>query len=307
MKKIFLVLTAIYLLFLAVLGAILCIIGYIGMNARPELIPANFNLLSLLASYLPFISWLLATGIGLLLKRHWARYSIMVMSGFAIFIGLIFCLVVSLMPLPGNANANLIFKTVFLGLTSIFLIILPVIYLVFFTRQSVKELFRTKKLDSGSLNRPLGISILAIFYSISGITSLLTTLFPMYQSLPLCGGIMLSGIYLNVYMFIVSLITLYLAYGFWKLQKAAWVTYIIFGCYGLIIGVINFFTFDLKVLNKMMPASYTGGFNLNPVFFRTIAALTLIISFGLMFYVFSKKGSFFKDNSTSEPQLPTEG
>ena len=307
MKKFFLVLTAIYLLILALLGVILCIIGYIGMNARPESIPTNFNPLFLLAIYLPFIGWLLATGIGLLLKRHWARYSIMVMSGFAIFMGLIFCLVVSLMPLPGNANVNSSFKIVFLGLISIFLITLPVIYLVFFTRQSVKELFRTKKSDSGSSNRPLGISILAIYYLISGITSLLTTLFPMYHALPICGGILLSGIYLKLYMFIVSFITLYLAYGFWKLQKAAWVTFIIFNCYGLIIGVINFFTFDLKVLNKMMPASYPESFSLNPVFFRTMAAIGLIVSFGLMCYVFSKKGLFFKDNSTSEPKLPTEG
>jgi hypothetical protein len=163
----------------------------------------------------------------------------MVMSGFAIFIGLIFCLVVSLMPLLGNANVNSSFMIVFLGLISIFLIILPVIYLVFFTRPSVKELFSTTKLDSGSSNRPLGISILANFYLISGITSLLTAVFPMYQSLPVCGGIFISGIYLKVYLFIVSFITLYLGYGFWKLQKAAWVTFIIFNCYGLIIGVIN--------------------------------------------------------------------
>ena len=305
MKKFFLVLTAIYLLFLALLVSILCILGYIGMNARPESLPVNFNPLFLLAIYLPFIGWLLATGIGLLLKRHWARYSIMVMSGFAIFIGLIFCLVVSLMPLPEDANANLIFKTVFLGLISIFLIILPVIYLVFFTRPSVKELFSTTKLDSGGSNRPVGISILAIYYLISGITSLLMTLFPMYQSLPFCGGIFISGIYLKVYLFIVSFITLYLGYGFWKLQKAAWVTFIIFNCYGLIIGVINFFTFDLKVLNKMMPASYPESLSLNPVFFRAMAALGLIVSVGLMVYVFSKKGLFFKDNSTSEPEMPT--
>ena len=307
MKKFFLVLTAIYLLFLALLVSILCILGYIGMNARPESLPVNFNPLFLLAIYLPFIGWLLATGIGLLLKRHWARYSIMVMSGFAIFIGLIFCLVVSLMPLPEDANANLIFKTVFLGLISIFLIILPVIYLVFFTRPSVKELFSTTKLDSGGSNRPVGISILAIYYLISGITSLLTAVFPMYQSLPVCGGIFISGIYLRAYMFIVSFITIYLAYGFWKLQKAAWVTFIIFNCYGLIIGVINFFTFDLKVLNKMMPASNTESISLNPVFFRAMAALGLIVSVGLMVYVFSKKGLFFKDNSISEPEMPTEG
>lgn len=105
----------------------------------------------------------------------------------------------------------------------------------------------------------------------------------------------------------VSFITLYLAYGFWKLQKAAWVTFFILNCYGLILGVINFFTFDLKVLNKMMPADYPESFGLNPVFFRAMAVLGLILSVGLMVYVFSKKGLFFKDNSSSEPEIPTEG
>jgi len=33
----------------------------------------------------------------------------------------------------------------------------------------------------------------------------------------------------------------------------------------------------------------------------------LILSVGLMVYVFSKKGLFFKDNSNSEPEMPTEG
>ena len=301
MKKFFLILTAIYLLLLALLGSLLCIVGFIGMNAGPQSIPADINPLFIFAIYVPFIGWLLATGIGLLLKRHWARYSIMVMSGFAIFMGIILCLVVSLLPLPGNAGA------IFLGLIAIFLIILPVVYLIFFTRPSVKELFSTTKLDSGGSNRPVGISILAIYYLISGIASLLTTLFPMYQSLPLCGGIILSGIYLRLYMFIVSFITIYLGYGFWKLQKAAWVTFIIFNCYGLIIGVINFFTFDLKVLNKMMPASYPESFSLNPVFFRTMAAFGLIVSVGLMVYVFFKKGLLFRDNSTSEPEMSTEG
>jgi hypothetical protein len=277
------------------------------MNAGPESIPADFNPLFIFAVYIPFIGWLLATGIGLLLKRHWARYSIMVMSGFAIFMGIIFCLVFSLAPLPENANANMIIKTVLLGLTSIFLIILPVVYLVFFTRQSVKELFGTTKSDSRSSNRPRGISVLSIIFLISGITSLMTTFFPMYQSLPLCGGIILSGIYLRGYMFIVSFITLYLAYGFWKLQKAAWVTFIIFYCYGLIIGIINFFTLDLKVLSEMMPADYPESFGLNPVFYKTIAALGLIVSVVLMAYVYSKKESFFNNNSNPEPQLPTEG
>jgi hypothetical protein len=306
MKKFFLVLTAIYLLFLALLGSILCIVGFIGLNAGIESIPADFNPLFIFATYIPFIGWLLATGIGLLLKRHWARYSIMVMSGLAIFMGIIFCLIFSLVPLPENATENLIFKTIFLGSTSIFLIILPVVYLFFFTRQSVKELFGTTKSASRNSTRPRGISVLAIFYLISGMTSLMTTLFPMYQSLPLCGGIILSGIYLRLYMFIVSLITLYLAYGFWKLQKAAWITYIIFNGFGLIIGLINIFTFDQKVLSEMMPANYPESFSLNSAFYKTIATLGLIVSVALMAYVYSKKESFLKKNSISETQLPIE-
>jgi hypothetical protein len=307
MKKFFLILTAIYLLILALLGTVLCVTGYMGMNARPETIPANFNPLFLLVIYAPFIGWLLVTGIGLFLKKHWARYSILVMSGFAVFIGVIFCLVFGLMPLPGNPNTNLTIKTVAVGVSIAFLIILPVIYLVFFTRQSVKDLFGTKRPDPGKANRPVGLSVLAIILLISGIFSLLTALFPMYPSLPLCGTILLSGIYLRLYMLIVGIAVLYVAYGFWKLQKAAWITFIIFSCYGIIVGIINLFTFDSEILNTMMPAGYTAGFGFSAVYFKITIAISLVLNLVVLFYVVFKKRVFFKPQSGSEPRLPAEG
>lgn len=160
MKKFFLISTAIYLLLLALLGILSSLMSYFGLNARPEASLANFSPLYLLLIGLPFIGWLIATGVGLLLKKNWARYSILVMSGFAFLMGVIFCFVFIFMPASNAMNGVVtwVIKTVFVILSIIFLIILPIIYCIFFTRQSVKDLFLINEGTQSGLPRPVGIS-----------------------------------------------------------------------------------------------------------------------------------------------------
>ncbi len=303
MKKFFLILTAIYLLLLAFLGIITCIVSFIGLHAKPDSLPSGFSPLYLLIFYLPFIGWLIATGIGLLLKKIWARYSILAMSGFAIFMGIIFCLVFNFMPLPETANESVtvIIKAVFTGLSAIFLIGLPIVYLVFFTRPSIKELFTSKEYESKpKLARPVGISFLAILYLIGAVFSIVYAIFPIYPALPLFGGVLVSGWFLLIYQLVIGLLGRYVAYGFWKMQKTAWFCFIALCSYGIIAGLINTFTLNAEVFEKFMPQNYS--YSINPVLIKIGSITGVILAIVFIIYVISKKALFLKATPSSEEQ-----
>lgn len=304
MKKFYLVLTAIAM-FVAVLGEIFMVVTtYIGLNS-PEVkhnLPPNYNAALVLGIWIPFMVWNLATGIGLLLKKNWARYSVMVISGFAVIVGAFSVIIMFMMPfltdVAGSDSSSfwtfMIFYSAFMG---IFFILFPVINFVFFTRPSVKEIFMGNG-PQAALKRPRGITFLAILYFLSGIFLSLMFLFPMYQAFPIIGNIMISGIFLRIYLLMMAALSFYLGYGFWKLKKGSWIAFIILAGYGILVSIVNFFTLDVGTLNKMMPEGYPN--------YNSTLSIKLGIAFSMIFgalfiyYVYSKKSWFYGEKPLSE-------
>ncbi len=131
MKKFFIGLTGVYLLFLALIGILFGAINSLNLNSNPTL--STNERVQLLLMWLPLIGLLIATGIGLFRKKNWARYSIMVMSGFAIFMGFFGCLGFSFLPLPASEEVPVeLIKLIIVTIFFLFLIVFPVIYLIFF-------------------------------------------------------------------------------------------------------------------------------------------------------------------------------
>lgn len=78
MTRFFLTAIAIYRFFAALIVAIVSFY-----------FASNVDLSYLLVICIPLTLWLIATGVGLLKKRNWARISIFILSGMAIVLGII--------------------------------------------------------------------------------------------------------------------------------------------------------------------------------------------------------------------------
>lgn len=310
MKKFFLIATGIYLLVLSLIGLLVGAISFWMLQTQVEVLSSNMNPWVFLAYWVPLIIWLAASGIGLFRKRNWARYSILTISGFAIFMGTIFCIIFGMMRLPETEVAsdifNLTFKVVFLGLTVLFLIVLPIIYFIFFTRPSVKGMFQTRMQGQSQidLERPVGISILAIFYLLSGILDLVLMVFPMVKNMSFL-GIVISGWWLRIYQFVIAVLSSYIGYGFWRLKKAAWVAFLVLCSFATVNGVVNMFISDTGFFQRMNQEGSTYSFN--PIIFYITAGLVMAVNIGLLIYVISKRTVFSKGHVNPAGQLPTEG
>ncbi|MFZ3169326.1 MAG: hypothetical protein WA130_17065 [Candidatus Methanoperedens sp.] len=86
------------------------------------------------------------------------------------------------------------------------------------------------------LNRPIGIAILSALYAISAFFSLARLI----MGIPVVIGQTISGFPAQLFYTFMILLNVYLAYGFNKLLKPAWVISIIFTLYGLLKTIINF-------------------------------------------------------------------
>ncbi|HEY6269532.1 MAG TPA: hypothetical protein VIX11_14605 [Candidatus Acidoferrum sp.] len=126
----------------------------------------------------------IATGIGVLYLRKWARSSILTWGGLSVFFSGLGMLIFSLMPFPPNPNApeltpeSMPGVRLFLVLVYGVPLLIGVWWLILFNRASVKAQFRGTALpDDPSVPPnpacPLPVSVLAWFY----ITSILNLLF----------------------------------------------------------------------------------------------------------------------------------
>ena len=289
MKKVFIVLTGVYLL---ILGCFLILsVGMLFLSSRfsSAQFPPNFNPLLIVFIYLPFIAWLFATGIALFLYKNWARISLLVMSGLAIFAGLCMALVVTLMPMPDTGSgSSSVAKVILLICTAIFTIALPIVYFIFFTRKSVVELFKDPMQPVSELKRPVGISILAIL-SLFGVMMTIVNIFFNYnKGIPIFGSFFLTGWGLQLYFGVMAVINLFIAYGLWKLLKAAWYTYMGLMAFGIINCFISFFTYNEELLLKMTMT--TGSPQMVPLmFFKIILGISVIFIAFIMFYLYTQR------------------
>ena len=132
----------------------------------------------------------IATGIGLLYLRNWARISVLIWGGLFVFFGVIGMLFIFLMPFPINPNAPGLTPEAMPGFRLILFLVYgpPLVigtwWLILFNRKGVKSQFAGSAIPTDPSVPPkpacpLPISVLAWFY----ITSILNLLFlPLFPS-----------------------------------------------------------------------------------------------------------------------------
>lgn len=183
-------------------------------NRTPN-VPAHFGYFAAIEAVLffGFGGWGIASGVGLVLTKQWARISTLVFASILVFFSLPSVVVIAFIPLPSTNDPNLPsnFMTIMrVGLALFYAAVaaLGCFWLSFFNRQSVKAQFRGEQPveeltmpglplgapfaahSAGSRARPLSITIIGWFLLVgSAITPLsllsYSAFFPGVQ-LPLC-------------------------------------------------------------------------------------------------------------------------
>lgn len=299
MKKFFTVLSGLYLTGVGLLSGLLLILSYffVAQSGAQQIQAANFVFSAIINLVLG--SAVVVTGIGIILRKNWARYALFVLSGFAIFTGLIMSIFIIFMPLPVDSTATAqtmpLVKTSFLIFASVFFLAIPVFFFIFFSRKSVKELFTAKKEKAiiKQAGRPLGITLIASLMLFGAITMVLLALFPTSEKMPLVDVIFISGMLARVYFFSFAIVSLYIAIGLYKLKKGAWIGYVVFSLYGIVVSVINIFTFTKDTFIETMPQLAENPYSMPVGLFKVPIAASVILSIALLWYIYSRKKYFF--------------
>src|SRR5690348_16054041 len=124
-----------------------------------------------------FVAWGIASGVGLIRLRQWARISMLVFSGIMIFFCLIPMAIIPFLPLPPQSvtlpsNFGLFFRIGAVAFYGLF-VALGAFWLYFFNKRSVKDQFKGISVQDGLATksrpeRPLAILILACLFIIGG-------------------------------------------------------------------------------------------------------------------------------------------
>jgi hypothetical protein len=247
----------------AILGGALllvgCSIAFLGMlliklpSASPELPPSVRTLGLATEGFMICLSLFgIATGIGLIYLRKWARISILIWAGFCAFFGVIGIPIVLLMPFSPTPNAaNLpaegmgLFRGILLMIYGVPLLI-GMWWLILFNRKSVKAQFAgmTVSADPGLPRKPAcprPIVVLAWFYVASVLNLLFLPLLPFHVPLMVFGYV-LPGSAGKMVLIITSLAFTIAGIGLLKLKPWSYSLTISLQLFWLASGVVSALT-----------------------------------------------------------------
>jgi hypothetical protein len=200
-----------------------------------------------LALALGVAGWGIASGVGLLRLKEWARISILVFSGMLLFMGFPGLLMIPFMPQPPDLPENFtlymrIFMAAFFGL----LAALGVWWIVYFNRKSVRAQFQGALAEGqespGVARRPLSIAIIGWYMVVSAFCTLpfLFLHMPMFLM-----GFMIKGWASSLFMLACGVLQLVAGAGLLKLKPWSRI---------LAIGYFSFFTLS-TVMMVALPGS----------------------------------------------------
>src|SRR5215472_9013341 len=208
----------------AIIGSVFTLLGGVVMVLASTLlsksspaanVPTNLGPFAFFDSLMlfGFGGWGLATGIGLIALKRWARISTLVFAGILVFVSLPAAVLITVIPLPNNSNPNL--PSNFMSIMRIGMVLfyfafsaLGGFWLYFFNKRAVKVQFQANQADmefaapklspgeaisapsASQLARPLSITIIGWFLVVTSVLSPLGLLF---------NGAFLSGVKLPFY------------------------------------------------------------------------------------------------------------
>jgi hypothetical protein len=202
--------------------------GDILKNAGTNL-PDSIRILTCML-YLGLAIWFILMGIGSIKARRWARVLILITSWVWLIVGLsILFYEIAWMPDVYNGmvesgkttpEAAKVAKYLTIGFSSIFMVIMPSIFVLFYSGKNVKATCEFRDQNIRWTDKcPLPVLILSLWNGFAGATMFLS-LFSGY-SFPFFGFI-LKGVPALVVILALVLSYLYLAWGTYKLKIKAW-------------------------------------------------------------------------------------
>ncbi len=291
MRKFLIGLSGIYLILVGIIMLALSILSFfLPPQASNSQLLKSYVLMGgitlIVAGLLPIV-----TGLGIILKKNWARISILLISGFAVLMGLFSSIALFIIPLPQN---DLVTKLIPLVFFVIFLVAVPIAFIIFFNSKSVKALFIPAGGEEKRSKRPFGITLIAVLSLLTGLIVLPYIFFPFFPNKMPLGPIMLSGKALKIYFLIMNFIQIYIGVGILKLRKFAWKTAIFFHLINILIVVVNVFTMTEENLLQMNPALIKGNFSMTLADFRIFSLIGLVTPVVILIYLFLKRNLFLK-------------
>jgi len=298
MKKFLIALSGIYLILVAVLITGVSIIGLILAAKQPNVKMPRTITISTGIMFAIFAAWPLITGIGLILKKNWARYSIFVLSGVVFLMGLGGSLATFSKSInravEANSHAIRDGKISTLWFVGIFFIIIPLFFIIFFSRKSIKELFTSNSAGESKSNRPFGVTLIALFVLSGSLSSVMFIFLNPIQKFPLIGSIMISGLALKAYFLIYALLDLYIGIGLLKLRKAAWVVAICVHVLAILFMIENIIMLSDSTLSQIPNPHGAPNIHLTLAMYRITMCIMLLIPLFILVYLIAKRNLFIK-------------
>lgn len=242
------------------------------------------------------VLWPMITGLGVIFKKNWARYSIFVMSVFGIFIGISSAVALIFIPQSVYQTQTKPVGYVpefFISVANfIFFICIPIFFMIFFNKGAVKAIFGATKPQVTDKKRPLGITLIAILTFFTAFFNAIFIFVPIYPKSPLMGNLSLSGAGERIYFLVVSIVNLYISIGFLRLKKNSWITYLVFYIVSIIIGIVNTFTTSKMTFFEIVPSIQTSYGEMPNILYKFSGVIGLILPTFILMYVVSKKRLF---------------
>lgn len=272
----------------------------------------RYILLFVVAMYLAFGIWGIASGVGLLRVRQWARISMLVFSGMLLVFTLPVLLIVPFMPMPQPEGVpNNFVLMVKIGM-SIFYGIIAAIgggWLYFFNRRTVKDQFRSPEESLSYIThpsrRPISISVIG-WLLIIGPCFLVPMLLLRLPILFL--GQLLDG--WRAGLFALALCATQLAAGVGLLRLRPWARVLAIGTF--LFGILNCLTMALpgtatrfEHVNAVVQARMGSPMAASPEmahFSMWAGAIFGVVGIAIqLWFVVTRKPAFFATPETSAP------
>jgi hypothetical protein len=216
----------------------------------------------------------IATGIGLLRLRNWARISALVWAGISFFFGLIGIPIALFMSLPPTVNSPgvpgnfpVLFRLILLGIYGAPLAV-GIWWLILFTRKPVKEQFlRTATPVDLSLPQkprcPVPIAVLAWFFITSAANVIIIPLLPFRMPALLFGHLFVGAVGILIYLMMCLLLVL-AGVGLLKLKLWSYPIAIGLHLFWLTSGIISVLSPNFDAMMTSMVTEMNSAMHLPP-------------------------------------------
>ena len=249
----------------------------------------------------------IATGLGLLRMRAWARTSILVFAGIMGGVSLVAGVATTLVPPPTlNAPAGVAstMRWVIAGVYAVPLLI-AVWWLVLFNKQSTRDAFARVALPGEGPSRPPSISIIGWWYVISGVLCVI----PAAVRLPaLIGTMVITGWGATAFFVILGALNAALGWGVLKLQERARVLMIAWlalsAAYSAYVAIAPGPRQRMRELGQSLPAGASSPTFDTTAFIVVMMLVGVVLVVVAIWFLVRNKAAFHSDEERAAPGNP---